>query len=372
MTTDIEKIKTPATLLDENLLRSNIRRMTSKSDDFGVAFRPHAKTHKSVKIWNELSSAGAMGLTVATCEEAKYFMLSSCSDVLVAYPQGNIEIVSELIYLAQKTHTKITFIFDSVFSLEVLSKAASITGVTVNCFLKVDVGLHRCGVDPCNPNSIKTAQLAFDDRTINLCGLLSHAGHAYEAKSYEKVSQIAEKELTTLEEFKECLYKSGIDVRQTSIGSTPTLLTETNLSSVTEIRPGNFVFLDLTQVSLGVAKTSDIALSVLTSVISVNSSYFIIDAGTKILSADKGAHGSESVKSFGLAVNIINPRETIEVEKLSEEHGFLPNRGEKLKVGSKLRIFPNHSCVVANLSHEYKIIAGDMLIDSWSIGGRRR
>ncbi|MCK4577411.1 MAG: hypothetical protein KAU50_01395, partial [Candidatus Marinimicrobia bacterium] len=40
---------------------------------------------------------------------------------------------------------------------------------------------------------------------------------------------------------------------------------------------------------------------------------------------------------------------------------------ERLKVGDKLRILPNHSCLSAALFDEYVVVEGDQVIDRWQV-----
>jgi len=55
------------------------------------------------------------------------------------------------------------------------------------------------------------------------------------------------------------------------------------------------------------------------------------------------------------------------VEKLSEEHGFVRLDGRRLRVGDLLRIVPNHSCPVANLSREVAVLDETGEIERWPV-----
>ncbi len=78
-----------------------------------------------------------------------------------------------------------------------------------------------------------------------------------------------------------------------TIGSTPTVLTNYNNDAINELRAGVFVFFDLVQTGVGVCNIEDIALSVLTSVISVNREIdtIIVDAGWMPYSQQVGQTG---------------------------------------------------------------------------------
>ncbi|MFW9835150.1 MAG: D-TA family PLP-dependent enzyme, partial [Candidatus Thorarchaeota archaeon] len=163
-----------------------------------------------------------------------------------------------------------------------------------------------------------------------------------------------------------------------SIGSTPTVrLADSFQEGITEIRPGNYLFFDYTQVALGSCDVSDCALTVLSSVISVNPDRVVIDAGATALSKDTGPTHIESNVGYGklikdyqrsqLNVNVI-------LKALSQEHGKIIPVDEasiEYKHGDRVRILPNHSCLTANLFDQYYIVEGETVVDRWKIHRER-
>ncbi len=141
------------------------------------------------------------------------------------------------------------------------------------------------------------------------------------------------------------------------MGSTPTALCNAGFEGLTELRPGNYIFLDLTAVRLGIARRRELALAVAATVISVNDRYAIVDAGSKTLSSDMGPHGTGSGAGFGEAW-LADGQGPFRVEKLSEEHGFLDLAGRSLEIGTRVLILPNHSCPVVNLAPVLLELAG--------------
>ncbi|EQC35867.1 hypothetical protein SDRG_06617 [Saprolegnia diclina VS20] len=167
----------------------------------------------------------------------------------------------------------------------------------------------------------------------------------------------------------------GSPVTVVSVGSTPTELVRRNYDGITELRPGNYIFQDRTPVRTGVSTVQNVSLTVLATVVSANAHYFIIDAGSKFLSADgvrgSGAFGS---KCFGLVFREADfdavvdeptshdftlpngsPAMCFELQKLSEEHGWVAHgpRGKAAspQIGDRIVILVNHSCPVVNLSN---------------------
>ena len=210
-------------------------------------------------------------------------------------------------------------------------------------------------------------------RGLKFCGLLSHAGHAYGAQGVSAIAAIADDERRQMKLVSDRLAALNMTVAEISVGSTPTVLAATSFDGVTEIRPGNYVFLDLTACRLGVAKLNQVALGVVTTVVSVNERYCIIDAGSKVLSSDTGPHGSGG-GAFGLCV-ALDPanspwREGRPVARLSEEHGFVEHAGKPLPIGAGALVFPNHSCPVANLADRLMVLRDKGEPAVWSVAAR--
>lgn len=160
------------------------------------------------------------------------------------------------------------------------------------------------------------------------------------------------------------LQAAGQTVLEISVGATPAVLAAASFAGLTEIRPGNYVFMDRTPLNLGLATEDQIALWVLATVVSQNERFIIIDAGAKTLSTDRGAHGRESAEGFGLAYPLGQPgrdASPLLITRLSEEHGFIPRPPGGLPIGSRLRLIPNHACAVANLTRQLTVVDGARL-----------
>ncbi|MEQ1408659.1 alanine racemase [Neorhizobium sp. Rsf11] len=350
-----EDLQTPCVVVDEPRLDANIARMQSIVGN-RVELHPHIKTHKSVAIARRQLAAGARGITASHAAEAAVFIRAGISPVTVAYPMITPGQVAGLLKLAADRDAELRFIVDSSFGLDVLEQAAVETGRAGGVFLKVDVGLHRCGVDPENSESLVLADRLARSKH-RFMGLLSHAGHAYGAGNPDGVRKVAADERETLLRFREALRGRGIDVPRISIGSTPTMLCNDGFEGIDEARPGNYVFLDLTAVRLGIATRSEIALAVATTIISANRDVYIIDAGSKTLSSDLGPHSVGTGTAFGEAWS--DELETpLIVTRLSEEHGMVARGATDLAIGDRLLIYPNHSCVVVNLAAGLHLVGG--------------
>jgi D-serine deaminase-like pyridoxal phosphate-dependent protein len=335
---------TPFLDLDPIRFERNIAAMQRRADAAGVLLRPHIKTHKSLRLARKQIAVGAVGVTASKPSEALIFVEGGISSVTLAYPVICSARIDALLEAARARDADIRFLVDHHLGLAALADAGLRHGRQLPVFIKVDVGLGRAGVAPDSPQGVELAVAINQCPGVRLAGLLSHAGHAYGAGDRKEIDRIARAEAVDLLSLKARIEAAGIKVPCLSVGSTPTCLGTPIPAGIDEIRPGNYAVLDRTALRLGLCASDDLALSVVATVVSRNSRYAIIDAGSKALSSDGGPHGTVS-KGFGLAVSAdIAPGRFWEVEKLSEEHGFVLCGAEDLAVGSRIRIFPNHAC----------------------------
>ncbi len=238
--------------------------------------------------------------------------------------------------------------------------------------LKVHCGYHRTGVDPRNPASIKLASKMEQSSNLNFKGILTHAGHSYDAMSAKQIKEAAIEEQVEMITFAKRLETNPEVV---SIGSTPTIsLTDGIMEGITEVRPGNYVFYDYTQVALGTCQVSDCALTVVSRVIGKYDEYLVIDAGATALSKDLGPTHLESETSFGKIYSNYDNHELdtiLQIHSLSQEHGkvkfFDSVSAQEHNVDEILRILPNHSCLTANLHDCYNVVKDGEIIDHWKI-----
>jgi D-serine deaminase-like pyridoxal phosphate-dependent protein len=361
----IQELDTPTLLLDYEKLKQNIEAVSLFSKETGVAVRPHIKTHKSIKIAQMQMDAGAIGIAVAKIGEAEVMVDGGITDILIAYPIASGLKVNRLIRLLEKG-ANIKVAVDSEAQLQHLHKGLEHSPYQLEVWIKVNSGLNRCGVEP-GGDVLKLAKLIMTLPHLKLGGIFTHAGHSYAAKSFEGIEEIGVKEgKAVIESANEC-ERAGIQIKVRSVGSTPTYKIAGRIEGITEVRPGNAVFFDAIQVGLGVAKSEQCALTLLASVIGVYHNRIIFDTGSKSLCLDKGAHGNETVKGFGMVLN--HPEITI--DRLSEEHGVgVFSRAPALELTEKVEIIPNHACTVANMFEEYVVHRNGVVIDSWTIDAR--
>lgn len=361
------ELDTPAAVIDLEKLNRNIEEMAAFARKVGVALRPHTKTHKMIPVAKRQLAAGASGLTVAKLSEAEVMVETGCTDILVANQVVTPAKVRRLLDLNQRA--TVMCAVDNIENAQYLSDSAVSAGTRLRVLIEVDTGLHRCGVAPGSP-ALHLARRIAEMPGLELCGLMTHAGHAYGAGSAEEIARIGHYEAQALVDTAAMLKQEGLPCPVVSVGSTPTVRHAAQVPGVTEIRPGNYVFYDAVQVALGSATEEQCALTVLATVISRPSpDRAVIDAGSKALSLDRGAHGRTTARGFGL----VRGHPEYLVERLSEEHGVLTIPEDSgLRIGEKLEIIPNHACAVVNLFDSVAVVERDVVIDIWRVDARGR
>jgi D-serine deaminase-like pyridoxal phosphate-dependent protein len=187
------------------------------------------------------------------------------------------------------------------------------------------------------------------------------------------LSDIAAREANTLIDLRDRAAASGIALEELSVGAIPTLRFSAVRGELMEIRPGNYVFYDRTQVALCAAGLDQCALTVLATVVSKPSAdRLILDCGSKTLTTDQ-ARGITPVPGYGAVLTNDGTAcdDALRIERLSEEHAIVSVQGgAALEPGDRVRVLPNHSCVVSNLVDEIRLVDGGCVVDTIAVAAR--
>ncbi|MGZ8692294.1 MAG: hypothetical protein ACXWZT_06120, partial [Gaiellaceae bacterium] len=196
-------------------------------------------------------------------------------------------------------------------------------------------------------------------------GVLTFAGYAYGAQNAEELRAIAAVERAAVRETATELVALGVEAPARSVGTTPTAHQLEAAEGVTEIRPGNYVFYDATQVALGLVPVERCALSVLATVVSrPDPRRLILDCGSKALAAER-----LTTRTTGLG--LVAGHEELTVDRLFEEHAIVEaSEPSTIPIGARVRVIPNHSCASANLHEQMLVTEGDEVVDDWRIAAR--
>jgi D-serine deaminase-like pyridoxal phosphate-dependent protein len=372
---NLTQLRTPCVLVDSARVERNLERLQSAATSRGLRLRPHAKTHKSVALAVRQITGGAAGICCAKLGEAEVFAAAGIEDIRLPYPLNpiNADRVVELL-----DRTRLSFILDHLDVACGWSEAMQRAERDVDVLIKVDVGFHRCGIDPERPDAADLVARIAELPGLRFRGLLSHAGHGYGATSEEEVRAIAEAEARTLNALAGAVRTKGIDVPEISVGATPTVRYSLEQDGLTELRPGNYIYFDRTQVALGAADWDDCALTVLARVVAKpEAGRIILDSGSKTLTNDL-ARGFAPAPGYGAVLRSITglqtPDESLSIERLSEEHANVrvDPGAQALEPGALVRIVPNHSCVVSNLVDAAWLVEGERIGERLEISARGR
>ena len=335
-------LDTPSLLIDLDVLGRNIDEMAKVARVAGVRLRPHTKTHKSPEIARLQLDAGASGITVAKLGEAEVMMDAGIDDVLVAYPLVGEAKLARLRALMERAQVRTTT--DSVEVAEGLGTVGRDLGRDVEVLVEVDTGLHRVGRAPGAP-TVELVQQVARVPGVEVIGLLTHAGHAYRSANADELRAAAEREVLDLVETADTCAAAGIELREISVGSTPTARIGAGVTGVTEIRPGTYVFNDVQQMRLGVATEATCAARVLTTVVAhPTPDRFVVDAGTKAFTSD----GGDGPPLPGRGV--VRGRPELRLDFMNEEHAVGRRTGDDdVRIGDRVEVIPLHVCSCVNM-----------------------
>jgi D-serine deaminase-like pyridoxal phosphate-dependent protein len=344
--------ETPCLLIDLDRLDANIQAAAAHAAELGIALRPHVKTHKCLEIARRQLGAGAAGVTVATVSEAEVFAAQGCDDLFIAYPLWvNTQRGARLRRLREIA--TVTVGIDSAEGARAL--AAQVPGAGV--LVEVDSGHHRTGVSPDDAGRLAEAAA---HAGLDVHGVFTFPGHSYAPAA---AGRVAREERAALTEAAESLCAHGLEPRVVSGGSTPSARHVTE-GTMTEMRPGVYVFGDAQQWELGAFSPDRIALSCLATVVSRAGGNVVLDCGSKVLGADWTPWAS----GYGRLLDHPDAR----ITRLSEHHAVVawPAHTELPELGSPLRVVPNHVCNAVNLADELLVVHNGAVVDAWRVAAR--
>jgi D-serine deaminase-like pyridoxal phosphate-dependent protein len=338
--------------------------MSSAMRRHGVSLRPHLKTAKSADVARLATAGEAGGITVSTLAEAEYFADRGFLDLTFAV--GITPEKLERVAALSIRGVKINVITDDIETARIVGAHPA----QFKAFIEIDSGGGRAGVDPNGDDLLEIGRALGEKRA----GVLTHAGHSYEGRTVEAIKKVAEQERVSVVTAAERLRAAGMSCTTVSVGSTPTMTHAERMDGVTEARPGVYMFHDVFQVIIESCTRDDIAVTVLASVIGRRPSKnrFVMDAGALALSKDRSTAATDEDAGYGLVWDIDGQPSLGEcsIESVAQEHGVAtsakPLPFDKLHVGTKVRIAPNHACITAAAHDRYYVVDGSReVIAEW-------
>ncbi|CAO1612606.1 unnamed protein product [Parajaminaea phylloscopi] len=295
---DLSHLRTPAAIVDVAKVERNCVRMLDLASQWGVPFRAHVKTHKtlegSIRMLaprQGLTTSRAIAATMpeawglleeSTAVDARDVesMKSALDDVLYSLP-APLDKIQELAeyrtalrkFSKRGDAAQLRFMVDNAAQVQALQAyAAQHSESPFSVFVKVESGNRRAGVHPSSQTLVKLLETIRDHcPLVSVFGFYTHAGNSYGSRSVD------EAEVRLTEEI-EAADKAGVVAQSVllsgnatdasrhtqpfvlSVGSTPTahaahqfVATKKALASLkggqVELHAGNYPFLDLQQVA---------------------------------------------------------------------------------------------------------------------------
>ncbi|MFV0475603.1 MAG: D-TA family PLP-dependent enzyme [Pikeienuella sp.] len=332
-----ETLETPAVLIDLDVAEANIDRFQAHCDQHGLKLRPHIKTHKLPFLAKRQLAAGAAGITCQKISEAEAMISEGgIDDILITYNILGVEKLARLRALSGRV--RLTVVADNGTVARGLSSAFADAPAPLSVLVECDTGAGRCGVSS-PADAADLAGLIADLPGLRFAGLMTYppAGREAEVQNW-------------LSEAKALIEARGLVVEVVSSGGTPGMWRAQDAPVATEYRIGTYIYNDRSLQARGVCGWEDCALTVLATVVSVPApDRAVIDAGSKVLTSDL-----LGLEGYGHVLG----RPDIRIESLSEEHGVLKADRIGLKVGERVRIVPNHACVVSNMLDRVELVRG--------------
>ena len=328
----IDGIKTPALIVDEKIYNENAKAMKELLKGKSLKLRPHYKSHKCAEIAREQIESGAVGMTCAKLDEAIDLCDAGIENILIANQIVDKEKINRLAFLAR--NCRLTVCVDNEENIKSLNAAATVADSMIHCLIEYEIGMERCGVSSAEEVS-RLAKLIETSEHLRFDGIQAYAGHISHEVSYEEREKLTRENSLKIKGLLEYLKWQGISVGVLSGGSTGTSQIKADMGLYTELQAGSYLFMDSTYKELDLPFKN--SLFILATVVSVNDSITVVDAGVKSCGIDQGMP-----VCVGFTVSHI---------VASEEHLQLHNPSKKFNVGDRVLLIPGHCCSTVNL-HE--------------------
>ena len=352
------ELDTPALLIDQDILMSNLRKMQACAERKKVSLRPHIKTHKMPCIARIQKELGAVGIDVAKVGEAEVMSEHGLDDIMIANEIVGQEKLKRIAALSRRC--RIRYGVDSVFQIQEAQKVFSQCSARAEVVVEIEVGENRSGIieEEDFRKLIKAIQKSPD---VSYEGVFGHDGNSYRAADKEACRDISTGAQKRLLHFASLAEEMGEHSRIVSYGSTPALLCDCPvLEGITDIRVGTYALMDASQAHL-MGTYEDCAATVLATVISKPvKGRVILDVGAKGLTMQERTEGI--CASGGKGCILGDPE--VKIDTVFDEHGIIHDErfSQKTEIGEKVRIIPAHICPVVNLYDSAYFCTGETVV----------
>jgi 3-hydroxy-D-aspartate aldolase len=359
-----DEIQTPCLILDLDALERNIRKMGDYARAHNMRHRAHGKMHKSVDVLRlQQELGGAIGVCCQKVSEAEVFARAGIKDVLVSNQVRDPAKIDRLARLP-RYGARIVVCVDDLANVDELSAAAEKHGTILECFVEIDCGAGRCGVNTA-AEVVAIAKAIEAAPGLKFTGIQAYQGAMQHLERYEDRKAKLDAAIAQVEEVVEALKKEGLEPEVVSGGGTGSYYFESGSGVYNELQCGSYAFMDADygrildkdgkRIDKGEWKN---ALFILTSVMShTKADKAICDAGLKAQSVDSG-------------LPFVYGRDDVQYVKCSDEHGVIEDPKGVLKINQRLRLVPGHCDPTCNVHDWYVGIRNGKVETLWPVSAR--
>src|SRR6516225_3465813 len=204
-----DEIQTPCLILDLDALEHNIRKMGDYARAHNMRHRAHGKMHKSVDVLRlQQEVGGAIGVCCQKVSEAEVFARAGIKDVLVSNHVRDPAKIDRLARLP-RYGARVVVCVDDLANVAELSAAAQKHGTTLECFVEIDCGAGRCGVNTA-AEVVAIAKAIDAAPGLKFTGIQAYQGAMQHLERYEDRKAL-DAAIAQVEEAVEALRKEGLE-----------------------------------------------------------------------------------------------------------------------------------------------------------------
>src|SRR5438445_2628986 len=360
-----DDVPTPALLLDLDRFERNLRRMAAHARAAGKHLRPHAKTHRCPEIARRQVNEGALGVACAKLGEAEVMARAGVRGLLITTEVVAPAAIRRLMRLVSAAPDTL-LVVDNAANVADLGREAAADGVALNLLVDVDVGNRRTGIAPGEP-ALALARAVAAHPSLRLRGLQGYAGHCAHVIGWSARREASHTALAPLMETRRLLESAGLPVEIVAGASTGTYDIDSELAGLTELQSGSYCVMDLDYRRVGgragAALTDfEMALTVVSTVVSVAADRAMVDAGLKAFSTDK-PFPPEAVERPGVVAFF-----AVQAQRML----IVVEAARAPRLGERIEFFPPHCDPTFNLYDRVWVMRGTAVEAVWEIAARGR
>jgi 3-hydroxy-D-aspartate aldolase len=358
---NLADVMTPTLIIDLEAFEHNVELLRQRLESAGVRLRAHSKTHKSVDIARyQIDHGGACGICCQKLSEAEVMIAGGIEDVMISNQVTDPARIERLAMLAQRA--RLLVCVDDSENVTNLSAAAVRQGANIECLVEIDCGAGRCGVAPGQAAVILAQQIAASPG-LQFAGLQAYQGNAQHTRDYAAREQAITTAINLTRTTVDNLAAADLNCDIIAGAGTGSYYFEAASNLYNELQCGSYVFMDADYQRVLDPSGQPISefrnsLFLWTSIMSkTKPDMAICDAGLKVQSVDSGLP-----QIFG--------HDDIEYVNCSDEHGYITDPHNRLKLNQKLKLVPGHCDPTCNLHDWYVGIRNDKVECLWPVSAR--